>query len=392
MREQRGRRHSMLLLSNLGLVLVLLVGGSYLLTQVLRSNPLRDSYSVTVELDRSGGLQSGNDVTVRGLRIGRVTAVDVVDHGDLLAARARIDSRYRIPVGTPVAVRMLSAVGEQYLDFSPDRDTGPYLSDGAVVRFDPATVTTPTPISALLTDSTAVFTQIDPGRFSAILTELDTALSGGPDQLRGLVDGVSMAAAGLDAKLPETTNLIASLRTVAVTASQAQPDLATLARNSKTLFTEFGRANDEVARLLDTAPGQLRQLGAVLDKTADPITSLAANFVAITKAALLRQPALRALFPALLAGGSALGVPAHDGEFYTILDIFPRPFCQYAHNSGSPTVPLDGSLPKWNYCTNPPSDQQIRGSANAPRPAGPDNGAGMPAGADPNERTPRPVP
>lgn len=389
MRQLRQHR---LLLSNVGLVLVLLVGVSYMVTQVLRSNPLRGAYTVTVELDRSGGLQTGNDVTVRGWRIGQVTAVDVVDHGERLAARARIDSRYRIPVDTPVAVRMLSAVGEQYLDFSPDREAGPYLSDGAVVRFNPATVTTPTPISAVLTDSTAVFTQIDPGRFGAILTELDTALSGGPDQLRGLVDGLSLATAGLDARLPETTNLIASLRTVASTVSQAQPDLATLARNSKTVFTEFGRADDEVRRLLDSAPGQLRQLGAVLDKTADPITSLAANFVAITKAALLRQPALRALFPSLLTGGSALGVPAHDGEFYTILDIFPRPFCQYAHSSGSPTVPLDGSLPKWNYCSHPPNDQQIRGSVNAPRPPGPDNGAGMPAGADPNERTPRPVP
>jgi hypothetical protein len=84
-------------------------------------------------------------------------------------------------------------------------------------------------------------------------------------------------------------------------------------------------------------------------------------------------------------------VPAHDGEFYTVLDIWPRPFCQYRHVPIAPTVVQDGTVPRWNYCTNPPPGEQIRGSANAPRPDIPDNGAQMPIGADPNAHTLPPV-
>nr|WP_083905071.1 MlaD family protein [Nocardia transvalensis] len=384
------KRHK-LLLSGLGLVVVFLVGASYLAVSVMRVNPLQSNYTVTVSLDRSGGLQPGNDVTLRGYRIGKVDSIKLTDHGASISAAARIDSKYRIPVDTKVAVQALSGAGEQYIDFRPETEQGPFLADGAVVKFDPQRVSTPTPVYSVLDNASAFISQIDPDRFTTILSNLDVALSGGPDQLRGMIDALSVVTTGLDGLLPQTTNLLANLRTIASTTSNAQPDLSTLTRNSQTLFNQFNGADDELRKVLDSAPGQMQELGAVLDKTSDPITSLAANFSAITKAAQLRQPALRSLFPSLVIGSSAMGVPAHDGEFYTIVDIWPRPYCDYATKPTAPQVVQDGSLPKWNYCTNPPPDQQIRGSSNAPRPDVPNNGAQMPAGADPNERTLPPV-
>lgn len=383
-------RHK-LLLSALGLVAIFVVGASYLAISVMRVNPLRQTYTVTVALDRSGGLQPGNDVTLRGFRIGKVNSIDLAGHGSSIAAEAQIDSRYRIPTATAVYVHALSAAGEQYIDFRPETDHGPFLTDRSVVQFDPEKVKTPTPVSEVLENSSGFFDQIDPDRFSTILNEFDVALSGGPDQLRNMIDALSLVTAGLDNLLPQTANLLKNLQVIASTTANAQPDLTTLTNNSSTLFTQFNNANDELRKVLDQAPGQMQALGATLDKTADPITSLATNFVAMTRAAQLRLPALRALFPSLVTGSAALGVPAHDGEFYTIVDIWPRPFCQYSTTPVAPYVATDGSLPKWNYCTNPPPDQQIRGSANAPRPDVPNNGAQMPSGVDPNARTPKPV-
>lgn len=384
------RQHK-LLLSALGLVVVFVVGASYLAVSVMRINPLRSTYTVTVALDRSGGLQPGNDVTLRGFRIGKVNSITVAGQGASIAAEAQIDTRYKIPVATEVVVHALSAAGEQYIDFQPSTDKGPFLKDGSVIQFDPQKVQTPTPVSEVLVNASGFFDQIDPDRFSTILGDLDTALSGGPNQLRDMIDALSLVTAGLDNLLPQTTNLLKNLQVIASTTSNAQPDLSTLTHNSSTLFTQFNNANDELRKVLDQAPAQMQSLGATLDKTSDPITGLANNFVAITRAAQLRLPALRALFPSLVVGSSAMGVPAHDGEFYTILDIWPRPFCQYPHTPVAPYVVTDGTVPKWNYCTNPPPDQQIRGSANAPRPDVPNNGAQMPAGADPGDRTPPPV-
>ncbi|WP_225731339.1 MULTISPECIES: MlaD family protein [unclassified Nocardia] len=380
-----------LLLANLSLVLVLFVGGGYLLVSVMRLNPLRSTYTVTVLLDASGGLQSGGDATMRGVRVGEVAKVDVVDAGNSIAAEIRIDTKYRIPVDTEVAVARLSAAGEQYLDFRPAHDAGPYLDDGAVVPFEPRRVHTPTPVWSLLDNASALITQLDPEKIGVILGELDTALSGGPDQLRHTVDGLSLAAAGLDNLLPQTTNLITNLRTIAATTKHAQPDLTTLTRNSGVLVDQLNRANAELRTVLDSAPGQLTELGAVLDRSADPITGLLTNLSAIVRAAQLRNSALRALFPSLALGGAALGVPAHDNEFHAIFDIWLRPYCQYRSTPIKPEVVQDGTLPKWNYCDFPPPGQQIRGAANAPRPDVPNNGANMPPGVDPNERTLPPV-
>ncbi|MGW2662610.1 MlaD family protein [Nocardia tengchongensis] len=380
------------LVSNAALVLILLVGASYLAISVMRVNPLRETYTVTVNLDRSGGLQAGNDVTLRGYRVGKVNDITLIDNGAAIAATAEIDKKYSIPADTVVAVGALSGAGEQYIDFRPNTEQGPFLHNGSLVQFDPAKVKTPTPVWSVLDNASALIAQVDPDKFSVILTELDTALSGGPDQLRSLIDAISIATNGLDNLLPQTTNLLKNLQVISGTTALAQPDLGTLTRNSSVLFNQFNDANAELQKILEQAPGQMRDLGAVLDRTADPMTSLATNFAAITKAAQLRAPALRALFPSLVIGTSAMGVPAHDGEFYTIIDIWPRAFCDYATKKVRPDVATENTIPRWaGYCPNPTQDQQIRGSGNAPRPDVPNNGALPPAGADPNERTLPPV-
>ncbi|MEC3958098.1 MlaD family protein [Nocardia sp. CDC153] len=376
------------LVSNTALVLILLLGASYLAISVMRVNPLRQTYRVTVNLDRSGGLQSGNDVTLRGYRIGKVTDIKLIDNGAAIAATAEIDSKYSIPSDTLVSVGALSGAGEQYIDFRPNVDQAPYLHNGSVIQYDANKVKTPTPVWSVLDNASAMISEIDPDKFSVILTELDTALSGGPDQLRSMIDAISVATTGLDNLLPQTTNLLRNLQTISGTTSLAQPDLGTLTRNSSVLFNQFNDANAELQKILEQAPGQMQTLGAVLDKTADPATSLLTNFAAITRAAQLRTPALRALFPSLVVGTSAMGVPAHDGEFYTIVDIWPRTWCDYVTKKVRPDVATESTFPKWaSYCQNPPMDQQIRGSANAPRPDVPNNGALPPAGSDPNERT-----
>ena len=112
-----------LLVSCLGLVLVLLVGGGYLMLSSLQINPFHSQYRVRVELAQSGGLLANQDVTLRGLRVGRVQSVEV--HGDKVTAVAAIDSGTRIPVGGDVKVSSLSAAGEQFLDFLPAADGGP---------------------------------------------------------------------------------------------------------------------------------------------------------------------------------------------------------------------------------------------------------------------------
>ncbi|MFI5539143.1 MCE family protein [Nocardia sp. NPDC051900] len=374
--------------ANFGLIVVLILGAAYLGAEVLRFDPLRDDYTVTVELQSSGGLSAGNDVTFRGTRVGKVREVKVAGSG--VAAVAEIDSAAEIPVGGTVAVGRLSAAGEQYLDFRPDSDTGPYLTDGALVERSQTTV--PVSVQSVLTDLSGFIGGLNPDRLNVIVDELDKALAGGPDQLRNMVSGISRAMAGLTDLLPQTRQLIENLEVIAETTSHAQPDLATLTRTGGVLFEQLTAADLEVRHLLDEGPAQLSTLGGFVSRTQDPITNLVTNFVAITKAAKLRAPAIAALFPALRVGSEALGIPAHDNAFYTLVDIWPRPTCEYDTIPVVPTDKMtDTRVRLYNYCvTNDPA-LQVRGSANAPRPGIPDNGAARPPGVHGDELS-RPVP
>ncbi|MFC9664653.1 MlaD family protein [Nocardia sp. NPDC127606] len=379
--------HRKVLLTNLGLVFALILGGTYLFVGLADINPLRAAYTVRVELVRSGGLMNNSDVTFRGYRVGRITSIRLTGTG--IEAFARIDSSARIPSGGIVAVQSLSAVGEQYLDFRPTSGDGPYLADGSVIRSKD--VTTPVPLADVLENANALIAQLDPvgdpARFQTIIAELDKALGGGPDQLRNLVSGISAITVGMDSVLPQTVALLTNLRTIAATTALVQPDLATLTRNSSTLFGQLNAADVELRQMLDLAPGQLATVGGVLAETSDPVTNLATNFLAIARSARLRTPAMRELFPALRDGAGALGVPIHDGAFNTLVDIWPRPTCEYETLPVSPTQLNGSTVRRWNFCvTNNPA-LQIRGSANAPRPDQPDNGAARPPGVNPDEQS-----
>ncbi|WP_040695712.1 MCE family protein [Nocardia vinacea] len=374
--------------ANIGLIVVLILGMSYLGAAVLRINPLPSTYRVRVELESSGGLAPNNDVTFRGSRVGKV--LDVHVSGDGVAAIAQINDTARIPVGGTVAVGRLSAAGEQYLDFRPDSDSGPYLSDGSIV--DRSATSTPVTVQSVLTNMSGLIGGMNPARLDVIIDELDKALAGGPDRLRNMVAGISRAMSGLTDLLPQTQRLIENLQVIAETTTHAQPDLTTLTTGSSTLFQQLTAADQEVRKFLELGPGQLANLGGIVHDTQDPMTNLITNFVAITKAAKLRQPAIEALFPALRAGSEAIGIPAHDNAFNTMVDPWPRPTCDY---DTIPVVPTDKTVETrvrlYNYCITTNPALQVRGSANAPRPNVPDNGSGPPPGVTGNELS-RPAP
>ncbi|MET8653498.1 MlaD family protein [Nocardia aurea] len=374
--------------ANLGLIVVLVLGSAYLGVAVLRLDLLPSTYRVTVELTTSGGLLSNNDVTFRGSRVGKVAQVRVDEIG--ITAVAEIDSDAKIPVGGTVVVGRLSAAGEQYLNFRPDSDTGPYLVDGSVI--ERARTEAPVTIESLLTNVSGLIAGLNPQRLTVIIDELDKALAGGPDRLRNMISGISRAMAGLEGLLPQTRQLIENLGVISETTSHAQPDLTTLTTGAGVLFEQLTAADQEVRRFLDLAPGQLATLGGFVQETTDPITNLVTNFVAITRAAKLRAPAIAALFPALREGVEAIGIPAHDGAFYTLVDPWPRPTCDYDTIPVVPTLETtDTRVRLYNYCVTSDPALQVRGSANAPRPNVPDNGSGPPPGVTGDELS-RPAP
>lgn len=377
-----------LLISGIAQIALVVVGVAYLLFGALRDNPFADQITVAVQLDESGGLLANQDVTLRGVPIGRVASVDFT--GDGVRALARIDAHTRIPRdGTIARVSGLSPAGEQYLNFEPTDATGPPLSDGTVM--DRAHTTTPIPIWRLLGNIDGLLAQTDPGQLKGVLDELGVS-DQGPAKLRQLLTGSQLLISTLDGVLPQTMTLLRGTRPVFKIFEDSSDGMRAIAGNLGATLAGVGGKDAGLRHLLDETPKVLTTVDQVIDDNSETMVQLLGNLTTVAQLSYVRVPALQQLFrddrPPLLDGVASL---MHGGGIWAIADIYPRYMCDYAHPRDVPFIPNYPEPYLHTYCLNDDPGLLIRGARNAPRPPG-DDTANPPPGWDPLRRTdPTPV-
>jgi phospholipid/cholesterol/gamma-HCH transport system substrate-binding protein len=95
----------------------------FLLTlQVSTQNDLRRdaSYEITARFDNVGSLRVRAPITLAGVRIGRVTAVDVNPETFQAEVKLAIDQRYdKLPSDSSAAIQTAGILGEQYIALQP---------------------------------------------------------------------------------------------------------------------------------------------------------------------------------------------------------------------------------------------------------------------------------
>ncbi|CAM4366990.1 virulence factor Mce family protein [Mycobacterium basiliense] len=369
-------------LSVAGLVATLVVATAYLLVGTLRASPFDSTYRVTVKLPESGGLLPNQDVTLRGVRVGRVQSLQITDSG--VNAVATVTSRVKIPASSGVHVSALSPAGEQYLNFEAQSDAGPYLHDGSVIELGRSTV--PLSLAQLLGDADGMLAQVDPGKIELIKQELSLS-SEGPRKLAALVDGGSLLLSTLDSVLPETTSMLRTSRVVLTMAADKNAGLAAATVDLNRTLAGLAGMQGGYRRLTEQTPHTLSAVDSMFADNSETMVALLGSMVTAAQLLYLRVPALDALFPNYR--GSALDALAsiiHDHGAWGTADLYPRYACDY----GTPAhVPSSADYPEpfmYTYCRDTDPAVLIRGAKNAPRPGG-DDTAGPPPGADLGRRT-----
>ncbi|MEE3849439.1 MCE family protein [Gordonia sp. LSe1-13] len=378
-----GVRHR-LLLSAVGLVAILLLGIGYLAGGVFNMSPTDETITVRVHFTESGGLLAQQKVTLRGVPVGRIASVDLTADG--VVAVASIDSAVDIPLDGEVRVAGLSFAGEQYLDFRPTSDDGPYLTDGAEIDAD--ATSTPIPLADLLDDMDGMLTQIDPQKLRTVSRELGVGPAG-PEKLRQIIDGGTFLISTLDSVLPQTVSLLRSSRTVLTTLGQAGPALRDTSRDLDRIMSGVARTPDGLHTLLARTPRLLEDVDAIIADNSPTMVQLLGNLATVTQMAYLRIPALNEFFFPQYRDGSALHAlttTMRDGGIWAAVNIYPRNSCDYQ----LPRLPAsqpDFPEPFLNtYCPDDDPSVLIRGARNAPRPPG-DDTYGPAPGTDPHART-----
>jgi virulence factor Mce-like protein len=364
-------------LSGIALTLTFVIASAYLMIGALRVNPISSTYRVTIQLPDSGGLLDNQDVAVRGVRVGRIETLTITPTG--VDAIATIGTDVKIPASSPVRVSGLSAAGEQYIDFQPLSDAGPYLRAGSVIGLHQAT--TPIPLERILADANGVLAQTDPKKLELIKRELSLS-NEGPQKLTDIVDGGAFLLSTLDSVLPQTVSALKTSRIVLTTLTDVNPGLAATSQNTSHVLAGVNDMDGGYRKLVARTPQMLSSVDNLFDDNSDTMVSLLANLVSTTQLLYVRVPALNALFPNYRGSTlDALMSALHDHGLWATADPYPRYTCDY----GTPRrPPSSADYPEpflSTYCRDDDPEVLIRGAKNAPRPGG-DDTAGPPPGAD----------
>ncbi|XGU20367.1 MCE family protein [Rhodococcus sp. 3Y1] len=350
-------------------------------------------YSVTVELPDAGGLYRNANVTYRGDTIGQVRSVRLSP--GVVRAELSLESAVPVPSsGLAVAVRSVSAIGEQYVDMQPSTADGPFLTDGDVIG--PDAVTIPTEIGPVLDQAQAMLASVPQDKLRSVIDESAAAFGGRGEDLARLLDSTTSFVDQMSAATTPATTLVQQLdpllQTQVVTGDQIRQWASSVAQLSGQLEV----ADGSVRNILETGPGFATEADLLFQGLKPTLPVLLANFTSTAQVALTYNAGLEqvlVILPPLVAAqetvvqrGQVDGaanvnfhlqaqdpaacstgyLPADQRRDPTQTSVPDTPadlYCKCHRTRSSPFVDL-GTFPAWRYRAN---EHRARRSAGAPK-------------------------
>ncbi|MET0999288.1 MAG: MlaD family protein [Marmoricola sp.] len=258
--------------------------------------------TIEATLPASGGLFTGSEVTYRGVKVGKVSAMEVKRDG--LLVRLALEDGTKIPLDTKMYVHNLSAVGEQYLDFEPPDDDGPYAKAGDVIKGDRSSL--PTSEELLLTQMNSLVESVDRTELATVVAEAGTMFRGTANPLQRMVDSgtqfVDEAAANSDA----TITLLDTGRTVLQTQADHEKDIQTFARGLADLTGTLRTSDKDLRTILQGGPAAVREVNSLLKGLEPTLPVFLSNLVTTNQVLTANSPALEQMlvvFPHVIAAG-----------------------------------------------------------------------------------------
>jgi phospholipid/cholesterol/gamma-HCH transport system substrate-binding protein len=337
-------------------------------------------YRLSVAMPATGGLYTGAIVTERGVPVGAVRDVHLRSEGAV--ADVSLNNGVQIPSDLHAAVRNTSAVGEQYLELTPQKAGPPYLEPGDTVP--ESEVTLPTQVNNLLTDVNSLLTSVPQKQLNTTLSELYNAFNGtGPD-LQRLLDSSTRLLGAAHQNLTPTSRLISELGPVLRTQGVRSADIRAFSRDLASFSRQLAASNADLRGSLQQAPGFTTELNALIGQLQPVVPLLLANLTAVGQVLKIYLPNVRQILVILPAAinyitasdmTSSAEVPGSANLDFKSTFNNPPPCEQGYLGPGAMRSPYDTSRAappsSTPHCKTPENSPGIRDAKNDPCPNDP---------------------
>jgi phospholipid/cholesterol/gamma-HCH transport system substrate-binding protein len=326
-------------------------------------------YSVTAMLDTTGGLFEGSQVTYRGVQIGTVHSM--ANRGSRVAVRLDLEDEAKIPRGSPMFVHNGSAVGEQYLDFEPSSDKGPYLREGETIEGNKESI--PVDEGDLLVDLDRFVGSVDRPHLRTTITELGKLFNDTGKPLGDLIDGSGRLVDAATDNQEQTIRLLRNGRTVLRTQAANADNLKAFASGLEQISGALRSRDPQLRQVLQGGPGAAREVQALMEDLEPTMPVLLGNLVTVSQVTVARLASVEQLlvtYPVVIASGFSGTTKDGYGHVHLEYTNNPPP-CQQGFKppSGwrSPLDLRDAPTYLKAHCASP-SPYTSRGSKYAPKP------------------------
>ncbi|MDT4892205.1 MAG: phospholipid/cholesterol/gamma-HCH transport system substrate-binding protein [Pseudonocardiales bacterium] len=336
--------------------------------------------TVNADFPDSGGIFSNAEVTYRGVTVGSVGKLDLIDNGVRVQLKIEDCSKRKIPLSAMAEVSNRSVIGEQYVNLIPPNGDGPYLRGGEIIPMSRNKL--PVATQVLLTNLDNLVRSVDVNNLQIAVKELGNAFNGQGPTLGALLDANSNLLQAAQQNLPDTLALIKASNSVLKTQLDEAPAMLSFAHSLNLLSGQLKASDSDIRRLLDNGPADLNVLRTFVQNNRTDLGVTFAN-LATTGNLLVRNlngiEELFELYPALAAGTYTVLAPDGTGRLGFVVNS-PNPRdCGSTQANRDPREGYEGTVVRAPsdltphapnlaaHCTvNSSTGINVRGSQNSP--------------------------
>jgi ABC-type transporter Mla subunit MlaD len=255
-----------------------------------------DERELVVDLPASGGVQPAQPVTVRGTGVGVVRDVELTADG--VRVVMDVANAHDVPRHVFVQVLRRSPIGEQAVELTPvpadweSPGSSPFaardvpraegwqrLEEGE--QPDVRGMAMPASVPDVLRLGEDLLANLDPEALTTVVEEVGTAFEGRDDVLRRLTrDGTDLAETLLGTT-DDIERLLAVSEPTLRTLHEQRDELRAGLANSATLLDTLAARGDDVATILDAAPGALGEATRLVEEQAPNLSCLNRDMLAL---------------------------------------------------------------------------------------------------------------
>jgi phospholipid/cholesterol/gamma-HCH transport system substrate-binding protein len=226
----------------------------------------------------AGGLKTGDEVRIAGVRVGKVEAVELA--GDHVRVTFRVDSGEEFGTDTAAQIKIKTLLGAMFLALQP-AGSGQMEEESEIPL---ERTQSPYDVVEAFSGLAETSERIDTDQLAKGLTTLADLMRNTPEEFRRALDGVSALSANVAARDEQINQLLQNLHRVSGVLDERDEDILALMRDSRVLFEALVKRREAIHNLLVSTSRLSSELTLLVRQSREdlkPALTHLANVVAV---------------------------------------------------------------------------------------------------------------